>query len=256
MKTQRRFKARNYSRGRLLAKAFGVSPANLGNAPRWRFQRPKKNFNFFEMSGFKIFRKGKANQINLDTNMNIVADDRISETRDFANQFVLFPTPSGRENGGQTQGSRLSREQMDAFLNAERDNARSAHFFTPPAEPQAPVPEKGLAAGVLKQAAYDLRRFHSATKGAKRELYLDAYTWITANDFSWPYSFMNVCKLLDVCPDVIRTELLADASLGRFQYWIRRGSRLSRRLRASFVRVFASCRNPEDLEGSQLASCV
>jgi hypothetical protein len=240
-----------------------VSVANSGDytaCPPWwsrsGFQRPKENFNFFEMSGFKIFRKGEANQINLDTDMNIVADDRISEARGFTNQFMLFPTPFGLENRGKQLGSRLSREQMDAFLNAERDNARSAHFFTPPAEPPAPVPEKGLASGVLKQAAYDLRRFHSATKGGKRELYLDAYTWITANDFSWPYSFMNVCKLLDVCPEVIRAELLADASLGRLEYWIRRGGRLSRRLRASFVRVFASCRNPEGPEGSQLASCV
>jgi hypothetical protein len=208
------------------------------------------------MSGFKIFRKGEANQINLDTNMNIVANERISETRGFTNQFILFPTAFGGENSGQKTESRLSREQMDAFLNAERDNARSAHFYTPPAEPPAPVPEKGLAPGVLKQAAYDLRRFHSATNGGKRELYLDAYTWITANDFSWPYSFMNVCKLLAVCPEVVRAELLADASLGRLEYWIRRGGRLSRRLRASFVRVFASCRNPEGPEGSQLASSV
>jgi len=255
MKTQRRVKTRNCRGGCVSRKFWGLHylPAVVGPAG---FSTAGKNFNFFEMSGFKIFRKGEANQINLDTDMNIVADDRISEAHGLANQFVLFPAPSGRENWGQNPGSRLSREQMDAFLNAERDNARSAHFFTPPAEPPAPIAEKGLAAGVLKQAAYDLRRFHSAAKGAKRELYLDAYTWITANDFSWPYSFMNVCKLLDVCPEVIRMELLADVSLGRFEYWIRRGSRLSRRLRASFVRVFASCRNPEGPDGSQLASCV
>jgi hypothetical protein len=108
----------------------------------------------------------------------------------------------------------------------------------------------------MKQAAYDLRRFHSATKGVKRELYLDAYTWITANDFSWPYSFMNVCKLLDVCPEVVRTELLADASLGWLDYWVRRAGRVSRRLRASFIRAFASCRNPEDADDSQLAPCI
>ena len=188
--------------------------------------------------------------------MNLVADDPISKTRDFSSDFVLFPARSGRENLGQKLASRLSRDQLDAFSDAESDNARSAHFFVPPAEPPAATPEKGLAAGVLKQAAHDLRRFHAATTGLKRELYLDAYSWITANDFSWPYSFMNVCKLLDVCPEVIRTELLADASLGRFEYWIRRGGRLSRRLRASFVRVFASCRNPEGPEGRQLASCV
>jgi len=145
---------------------------------------------------------------------------------------------------------------MDAFLKAEADNALSAHFFIPPPEPPVAAAEKGLAAGVLKQAAHDLRRFRSATTAVKRELYLDAYSWITANDFSWPYSFVNVCKLLDVCPEVIRTELLADASLSWFDYWTRRVGRLSGKLRASFVHVFASCHNPEGAEPSQLASCI
>jgi len=101
-----------------------------------------------------------------------------------------------------------------------------------------------------------LRRFHGATKGVKRELYLDAHSWINGNDFSWPYSFVNVCKLLDLCPEVVRTELLADASLGWFDYWTQRGGRLSRRLQASFVRVFADSRNPEGAEPSQLVSCI
>ncbi len=187
--------------------------------------------------------------------MNIVADDRISETRDFTNQFALFPSPFGPENRGEGQVSRLSRDQMDVFSNAASDNARSAHFFVPTPEPPAATPEKGLAAGVLKQTAHDLRRFQAATKGVKRELYLDAYTWITASDFSWPYSFVNVCKLLDVCPEVIRTEIFADASLSWFDYWTSRAGRLSRKLRSSFVRVFAG-RNLEPTEARQLASCI
>jgi len=184
--------------------------------------------------------------------MNIVADDPIIETHQFTNQFVLFPIGSGRENLGERPTSRLSREQIDAFLCAEFDNARSAHFFVPPAEPAAAA-DKSLAAGVLKQAARDLRRFHSATRGSKRELYLDAYSWIIVDDFSWPYSFVNVCRLLDVCPEVIRAELQADASLGWFDYWTRRVGRLFRRLQSAFVHVFANCRNP-DGEASQLAS--
>ena len=35
--------------------------------------------------------------------------------------------------------------------------------------------QRELAAGVLKQAAQDLRRFHGATSRVERELYLDAY---------------------------------------------------------------------------------
>ena len=188
--------------------------------------------------------------------MNIITDDHIRETGDFTNLSVLFPTHSGYENWGEQPPSRLSREQLDAFSNPQSDNGRSAHFFTPPAESPRPTPEKGLAAGVLKQAAYDLRRFRSATKGVKRELYLDAYTWITATDFSWPYSFVNVCKLLDVCPELIRMEVLADASLSWSEYWTKWAGRISRKLRGSFVGVFASCRNPEDAEGNQLASCI
>jgi hypothetical protein len=188
--------------------------------------------------------------------MNIVADDRISETSDFTSQFGLFPARSGRENLGEQPVSRLTRDQLDAFSKAESDNARSAHFFIPSPEPPEATPEKGLAAGVLKQAAHDLRRFRSATKGVKRELYLDAYSWITGNDFSWPYSFVNVCELLDVCPDAIRTELLADASLSWFDYWTKRAGQVSWRLKSSFVPVLESCRNPEDAEASQLAPCI
>jgi hypothetical protein len=187
--------------------------------------------------------------------MNLVSDAPINQTGDFTSQFVLFPTFSGLEERAELPPSRLTREQMDAFL-AVSDNARSAHFFTPAPEPPAATPEKGLAAGVLKQAAHDLRRFRTATKGVKRELYLDAYGWITANDFSWPYSFVNVCKLLEVSPEVVRTEIFADASLSLLDYWTRRAGRLSEKLRASCVRVFASGHNPESGEHSELASSI
>ena len=188
--------------------------------------------------------------------MNLVIDDRFTQTLDFTNQFVLFPSRFERENSAGEPLSRLTREQLEAFLNAASDNAGSAHFSAPPTEPLVPTPEKGLAAGVLKQAARDLRRFRAATKGLKRELYLDAYSWIMANDFSWPYSFVNVCKLLDISPDVVRAEVLADASLGWLDYWTQRAGRISRKLRTSFVHAFASCRNLEGAEASHLGSCI
>lgn len=94
-----------------------------------------------------------------------------------------------------------------------------------------------MAIGVLSQAVNDLRKFHSATNGAERELYLDAYSWIMADDFSWPYSFLNVCKSLHVCPEVIRAELVADVSLGWFGYWIRLRECLVRVLHPPFIRV-------------------
>jgi len=62
--------------------------------------------------------------------------------------------------------------------------------------------------------------------------------------------------LLDLCPEMVRADLLADAALGPFHYWIRRAGRLSRKLSASVVHVFESRRNPEAVEGNQLAASI
>jgi hypothetical protein len=88
--------------------------------------------------------------------------------------------------------------------------------------------QKDLAAGVLKQAARDLRRFNGATTRIERELYLDAYRWVTSDDCAWPFSFLNVCQLLNLAPDVVRLELLGDASAGFFTYWSQRCTRAAR----------------------------
>ena len=103
--------------------------------------------------------------------------------------------------------------------------------------------QKDLAAGVLKQAKQDLRRFHGATSPVERELYLDAYSWLTSDDCTWPFSFLNVCQLLDLAPDIVRLELLADASVGFFTYWVRRSVRAARSFQIFLNRVFTTNRN-------------
>jgi len=104
--------------------------------------------------------------------------------------------------------------------------------------------QKDLAAGVLKQAAQDLRRFNSATSAVERELYLDAYSWLTSEDSSWPFSFVNVCQLLNLPAESLRQELLTDASLGLFSYLARRGGRAARSFQILLNRVFTTNRNP------------
>ena len=183
--------------------------------------------------------------------MNLLVQDPLNKTG-FSGPFVLFPSSHEVENGAEEPAPRLTPDQMDAFLNPSV-NANSGHFFVLPPETAKPAPEKDLALGVLKQAANDLRRFRSATKGMKRELYLDACDWVTATDFSWPYSFVNVCKLLDVCPEIVRTELFADASLSWFDYWAKRAGQVSQRLHSSFVRIFASSSNAEPTDATSLA---
>jgi hypothetical protein len=103
--------------------------------------------------------------------------------------------------------------------------------------------QRELAAGVLKQAAQDLRRFHGATSKIERELYLDAYRWLTVDECSSPFSFVNVCHLLKLAPEKVRLELIGDSSLGAVNHWTQRCTRAAGRVRTSFTQLFLSERN-------------
>src|SRR5258708_6494271 len=103
--------------------------------------------------------------------------------------------------------------------------------------------QRELAAGILKQAKQDLRRFRNPTTGVERELYFDAYHWFRSNDYTWPFSFPNVCQLLDLDSEAVREELLGERSLGTFGYWSRRCGRAARRFQTFLRHVFTSERN-------------
>lgn len=97
-------------------------------------------------------------------------------------------------------------------------------------------PEVALAKGVLVQARQDLRRFRTAQDGIGREMYADAYRWVASDDFWWPYSFPNVCKVLGLSPEILREELLANTQPG----WYSRSRRIAQRISTSLrANVFA-----------------
>jgi hypothetical protein len=102
--------------------------------------------------------------------------------------------------------------------------------------------QRELASGILKQAAQDLRRFHGATSAVERELYHDAYRWVISDDCSWPFSFLNVCQLLKLAPEILRQDLLNDAPLGFFGYLSRRCARAAGSLQNFSNRVFTKNR--------------
>ena len=112
----------------------------------------------------------------------------------------------------------------------------NAFLFSP--QPPALSPEKAMAGAMLRQAAYDLRRFRGATGGVERQLYLDAYDWVTADDFSWPYSFVNICQSLNLAGEVVRLELLADAKAGFLTYWSQRCARAARSVHSFLNHAF------------------
>jgi hypothetical protein len=71
-----------------------------------------------------------------------------------------------------------------------------------------------LALAVLEQALEDMERYQSASDGHCRRLYRNARGWLLSGDRHWPYSFANVCELLDVPAQRIRAYVL-DVSAAR-----------------------------------------
>jgi hypothetical protein len=107
---------------------------------------------------------------------------------------------------------------------------------------------KDLADGILKQAALDLRRFHGATSALEREFYRDAYRWVMSDDCSWPFSFLNVCQLLNLAAETVREDVLGDLSLGPFGYWSRRCGRFARKLQIFLSNIFTNERTTNAAE--------
>ncbi len=112
--------------------------------------------------------------------------------------------------------------------------------------------QRELAANVLKQAAQDLRRFYGANSTIDRELYFDAYSWIMSNDSGWPFSFLNVCWLMNLDPEDTRQELLGDLAVGTFGRLARRCRQTARGLSDSLIRCFATERNVTPVEPARL----
>src|SRR5207245_7438704 len=99
---------------------------------------------------------------------------------------------------------------------------------------------RDLAAGILKQAALDLRRFHDATSEIEREFYVDAYRWVMSDDCSRPFSFLSVCQVLNLAPETVREEVLGGLSIGAFGYWSRRCGRAARRFKIFLSNIFTN----------------
>ena len=108
--------------------------------------------------------------------------------------------------------------------------------------------QKDLAVEILKQAALDLRRFHGATSAVEQEFYFDAHRWVMSDDCSWPFSFLNVCQVLNLAPETVREEVLGDLSLGAFGYWSRRCGRAARRFKIFASNIFTNERSANGTE--------
>jgi hypothetical protein len=146
--------------------------------------------------------------------------------------------------------------RLNGFSRTDDDHVSDVEAFVFSPRPPTLSPEKAMAASVLRQAAYDVRRFRGATSGVEHQLYLDAYDWVTADDFSWPYSFVNVCQSLNLSPEVARRELLQDASSGSFRFWTKRAGRVLRALQTFATGNLGKYPNSNRSDSGPLASVL
>ncbi len=83
-------------------------------------------------------------------------------------------------------------------------------FATEPGTQEASG-EAVLAAAVLKLAFEDLQKHRRATETRRRRAFREAYVWVASNERRWPFSFLNVCDMLDLSPNRLRAKLLTDS---------------------------------------------
>ncbi|MBP1686862.1 MAG: hypothetical protein H6Q33_3005 [Deltaproteobacteria bacterium] len=70
-------------------------------------------------------------------------------------------------------------------------------------------PERRLVAALLEDAVECFQKHLRARDPKARQLFLDAEEWICSDDRSWPFSFENVCDLLQINPEYLRRGLIA-----------------------------------------------
>jgi hypothetical protein len=89
------------------------------------------------------------------------------------------------------------------------DTILPSQYFSALQRKGAQEPERRLAVAILQDAIECFQK-HACSRDRKaRQLFLDAEDWIREEDRSWPFSFENICELLQINSGYLRRGLLA-----------------------------------------------
>ena len=67
--------------------------------------------------------------------------------------------------------------------------------------------EYNLVLALLEDAVHCFKKYRFAKAESARELYEEARDWFESSDRTWPFSFENVCMILNIDPDYMREGL-------------------------------------------------
>jgi predicted metal-dependent hydrolase len=87
------------------------------------------------------------------------------------------------------------------------DSILPSQYFAALKRKAANEPERRLVIAVLQDAVDCYQKHFRARDRRARQLFIDAEQWITSEDRSWPFSFENVCDLLQINAEYLRRGL-------------------------------------------------
>ena len=90
----------------------------------------------------------------------------------------------------------------------EPDTLLPSQFYGHGGMPRQLEGEKRLMLSILRDAVECLDKYRGTRNSSSRELYQNALLWIEDKDTYWLFSFTNICDLLGINPDYLRTFLL------------------------------------------------
>ena len=98
----------------------------------------------------------------------------------------------------------------DTFAHLlQPDTLLPSQYFAALRRKGAHEPERRLVIAVLQDAVDCFQKHLQARDRKARQLFLDAEEWICSDDRSWPFSFENVCDLLQINSEYLRRGLMA-----------------------------------------------
>jgi hypothetical protein len=82
-----------------------------------------------------------------------------------------------------------------------------AQYFTLLRKQAPQGPEYLLVTAMLQDAIECFQKYRFAIDETGRELFVDARDWIASDDRKWPFSFENVCAILNLNAEYLRRGL-------------------------------------------------
>jgi hypothetical protein len=83
--------------------------------------------------------------------------------------------------------------------------------------------ERRLMIAVLEDALHCFQKYVDAEDPKHRQMFLEAESWITADNPAWFFSFESVCDTIDLDPDYVREGLMRWRDARRREALGRRG---------------------------------